>query len=665
MLQQPGFVAEILDPGVAVENHLYHDVRVRLRFGSPTEWENAGLGLGLLLSPYDAELDRDKELCLVTVLPTPGGFPDAPGEQLATDSIFTLRFSEPMDPASVTAFDSLTLTRVSEQPTSEQYVVGTVGLSLDLSEFRFVPDLPLAHEAGQAESYFLTLAEEQQGPTDLAGNALTQTLPQLEFQLDAEAASVRNGGRVSLFNSADEDPPFGDQLGPLPEWNGQHLFDLTRGLIRPRPVVHYQATCDAQTPIVSLMVPFARGVQTPLSRLGSKMQSVWRYADVGFSLTTFENMNVDVEGLYWAPASGSAIADHYPQFEMRLGHSLRLPDELPGQGLLPLYPNSGLIPEFDQNPLIGPRSAPRIVHPKQLGYTVNPDESFSSDSGTQLMPWPLNRDLPVRDYRYFTWRDTAIYQRAAPQGRGVDLGILVDRIGIGTRDMMVVNRVTTIGLPLLMEFRCYPDDSALGLNPFSIFLASTTSPRPNFRVFSTGGRNQSGQIVRIDPDTESVANGGFNPNSNPPGAKTTNRDNSVYAGAMDLVVRVSRSISIWFEAGGLAAPRFRPPVVEPLPQDQASGTSVQLAFRGALAVEPAAARENALSLDLYGEHYEDPSVSRSDPNLNMSLQHEGEWFEDISAIDGAPYYQVRVTFLSNAESGVTPELSALAIAWQE
>jgi hypothetical protein len=133
---------------------------------------------------------------------------------------------------------------------------------------------------------------------------------------------------------------------------------------------------------------------------------------------------------------------------------------------------------------------------------------------------------------------------------------------------------------------------------------------------------------------------------------------------MDLITRVSRTISLWFEAGGSPSPRYRPAVFEPAPADQPQGTSIRLAFRGAHVAEPASVREDAGSLDLYGEHYEDPAVSRSFPNLEMQMVGGGTWFQGIEAIEGAPYYQVRVTFIGNAESGLFSELSALAIAWE-
>ena len=665
VLQQAGIYAEVIDAASGDDATLYEDVRVRLLFGTPDEWVDSALGVAQFLSTFDPLEDEGKEACFLSVLPSSSGYPEAPLEGLATDSVISLRFSEPMDPDSITAFDSLTVTRISEPLKSTDFVVGRVALTLDLAEFGFSPDLPLAHQNGQSETYYLNLSPGDDGPTDLAGNPVAAAMPQLSFSIDADQASQRNSGRVSRFSSADEDPPFGDQGGPMPEWTGQHLYDLTRGIIRPRPVIRYQGIADVRSPIVSLLTPFAPGVQTPLSRLGSKLQTVWRYADFGFALTAYTNANIDIEGLNWSSGGGQVVADFYPEFEIRLSHSFYLPDEfVNGQTFLPQFPQSGLKRNFDDNQLSASDDPQRIVHPKHLGYTLNPDDSYSAGGGTILVPWPMNRDLPVSEHRYFTWRDTGLVNRAAPQGGGVDLRQLVNQFGIGVAGLMAANEVSTIGLGLLLEFRCYPDDAAVGLNPFKVRLGTLASPQPNFRAYSTGGLNQTGVVVRIDPDTETVANGGYNPRSNPPGAKTNAVDNTFYEGAIDVVTRVSRSVSIWFEAEGTSSPRYRPAVVEPLPNAQPIGTEVSLSFRGATVAEPAAVRENAIALDLYGDHHELPEEDRWHPNPEMILFEDGQWFDDIQAIDGAPYYQVRVTFLANTESALVAELSALAVAWE-
>jgi len=37
----------------------------------------------------------------------------------------------------------------------------------------------------------------------------------------------------------------------------------------------------------------------------------------------------------------------------------------------------------------------------------------------------------------------------------------------------------------------------------------------------------------------------------------------------------------------------------------------------------------------------------------------------VADIDGARYIQVRMSFVSNPSTGLTPEVAALGLAWQE
>src|SRR5262249_33846614 len=139
------------------------------------------------------------------------------------------------------------------------------------------------------------------------------------------------------------------------------------------------------------------------------------------------------------------------------------------------------------------------------------------------------------------------------------------------------NQAPSVALPLLMEFRCYPDTSALGLNALDINAANPAPvSRPNFRAYSTGGDNSSDQVVQDNPDLEGQAHGGFNPTSVPPGGATPGVDNTVYLGEMDLVLRISRMHSIWLDTQ-MTAPSYDPPVVEPSSANQPLGTSIDLA----------------------------------------------------------------------------------------
>src|SRR4029453_8290225 len=124
----------------------------------------------------------------------------------------------------------------------------------------------LAHTAGVEDPYHVRVS----AVTDLAGNPLANQLPAINFTLDQNATEVRNGGTVMRFNAIDEVEPVG-----LDDLRGQFFIDPVRGFIRPRPVAYTQYPADRLNPVPSIQVPFARGVQTPLVPLGSRLHAVW------------------------------------------------------------------------------------------------------------------------------------------------------------------------------------------------------------------------------------------------------------------------------------------------------------------------------------------------------------------------------------------------------
>jgi hypothetical protein len=710
ILTQTGIFAEVLTSPAPVEEGLITNLRVRLLLyptywdspggGGPGQWANTGAGPSLFLSAFDSVTDAEQVECFVRVFPDPAGYPQDPSAGIQTSTTFSLRFSEPMDPLSLTAFDSLTLTRVlppgPEDPPlgTDQFVVGSLSQSLNLLEFFFNSDLPLAHEAGEQEPYWFTLATQPFEPTDLAGNGVLEPPPPARFTIDANASPEHNGGRVIRFRSVDEEPPLGSpEEGPIPEWNGQHQFDLMRQLIQPRPVVHWLGLADRSNPVPALMTKFGPGVQTPLSSLGSRMHTVWRYVDFGMSLTDFSQHNIDLEGMYWSPANGQVLGDQYTEFQITLAHSAWAPDEyVDPASNLPKWGQSGLHFVFKKN-VADPENDPAfVIHEKFRGYQLNPGDLFVAQSGTKLVPWPVNRGVSPEDWRTYTWRNTDLRVRAGEGSGGVPPW--VEYLATGSpkpsNQYYGAKFVRTIGLPLLMDFSCYPDEGAVGQNPFDISLASNTAPTPYFRAFSTGGINKNGKPKRVDPDLETKANGGFNPGSTPPGDKTPERDNSYYVGAADFVVRVSRTHSIWFAAGDpltgapFPSPAYRDPLFEPPAQDQPPGTAVKLAYRGMTSFDPPddacdgspnyEALEDARAFDSYGDHYDDKCPAPgTQPNHGPFLENKGitflagndEWRDEIDLIDGAPYYQVRITFESDIFSGLVPTLSALAINWTD
>ena len=618
-------------------------VRVRVVAGPPLS-----TGPGLLESVYRPFDDAGHEACFVRFTPPPSAPPDA---GIPTDAQIALRFSEPMDPTTVSGLETFTITTVPAPSTPREHVCGAAIPNVALDEFRFSPQLPLDHATGTSETYYVNLLAGPEGPTDLAGNPLRDALPRVPFHLDPAAPARSTGSYVLGFESVDED---GDGR---PEIRGQFLYDLAQGAILPRPVTRFSAVADRTQAVPGRMPPLPGGVNTPLSPFGSRLHALWRYCDVGMGLLDESFTNVDVEGLSWSPVGGAVVADHYDRFEISLAHADFLPDEVVDPtSLLPVYPNSGLVTVFAENQLDAATDPLRVVHPRQLGYTVNPADRFVATTGTTMLPWPLNRNLPPDQFAYYTWRDTAIQARGAPNGVGAELAIVVDTAGSGTAgDPYAPGQVPTIGLPLLMEFKCFPDGAALGLNALDANIAINSSSRPNFRAFSTGGINSSGVPIFRDPDLQTTAQGGFNPSSNPPGLPTLPVDNVFHIGQMDLVVRVSRVHSVWIDTR-LSNASFAPPIVEPSPQDQPPGTHVELAFRGATTAI-ALVQRDASSLDAYG----DSSV----PGAVAYWNGDPTWKSSLPQLNGARWVQVRATFVSNAATGLEPRMTALGLAFAE
>jgi hypothetical protein len=340
------------------------------------------------------------------------------------------------------------------------------------------------------------------------------------------------------------------------------------------------------------------------------------------------------------------------------------------------YPESGLADIYAANLLDPNRDPQRTVHQRQRGYTLNPADGSTTPSGMSIFPYPLNRDIAPSLYSYYTWRDTGLETRAGPNGEGADpsvLQFLDEGAPVYSRD-----EVRSVALPLLMEFRCYPDGTALGANRFDVALAVTLSTTPAFRAFSAGGIAEGGQVVYVDPDLQIQANGGFDPSSLPnPGAETPGKDDAFYFGAVDFVTRVSRSYSVWYEAVDPAGEPFlgaqyHDVIVGPGPEAQPIGTELQLAFRGALAIDPGSvgdeARTDAMTFDAYGDHYASDVEIMDSGNANTGihfLDADDSWHDDIRELNGARYYQVRVTFLSNPATGSRPVLSGLGVSWSD
>lgn len=642
------------------------NVPVRVVFGDPTTLFPV---IGQFRTTWDLSSGALPE-CFFRFSP-PAGSP--PNIDVAVDAGVVLSFSEPMDPATITPLETFRL-EYDNNPAGGNplydAVVGVVAQSADLVTYTLDPAQPLRHQQA-GESYTFKLG----AVTDLAGNTLETVLPPVGFTLNPNQPLVDSISASLNFASPNED---GDPLDYPEVRGGQISFDLSKGLVRPRSVNRFSAPADETNITVARMIPINQKIQTPLSNLGSRMMSVWRPDDFGFSLLDENDHNLDLEAIYWEPFGGTVQIDIFPEFQISVSHSINLPDEHVDGNLLPEFPKSGLANKFDNNVPDGESMV--VVAPRTGGYLVHPLDIIPGQAGKVLVPWPMNQDISVSEYQYWTYRDTSkVFTKGGQNGNGVDTKRVQTLSGQGFNKFWDKGKVPSIGLPLLMDFRTYSNSVSSGQNGFRIAIAINSSANPYFRTFSTGGVI-NGVPTTIDPDQEASGGGGINPNNS---KKTPSQDNTFYYGQADFVVRVSRTHTIWFDMQGIGASTFADPFVGPATKNQPSNTSVVLAFRGAsdITSPTPGTWTNALNFDPYGESYDErqhcwladgtPGCDGGIvPNANYGAKRvftptyfpDDSWYDSPSDVNGARFIQARVTMISDPETGLSPVLSGLGFS---
>lgn len=632
-----------------------HGLRLLARSGSRNFVASQLLGRSLFLTSFGTA--PVPSTCWMSFTPDPR---QPPGGEVSSTASISVRFSEPMDPDTFAVLDTFRLIRGNAvgggPPPGTDLVIASLSLTPGLQEFRLTPRLPLNNQ--DVNEYTLEVLGGVLGLRDLSGAPLSGTFGRASFDLDPDEPPIRTGAITLRFGDDDEIPPL-----DLPDLRGQ--ASRQDGRLRPRQMAFGTAYCDRSTPLVNLMGGFGLGVVTPLSAYGSKLQALWRYCDFNWRVRDESFHNIDVVGMSWAPVGGQVRSDFFAEFEMRLAHSRFLPDETPSANQAPLYPLSGIGGRgmaFADNVLEDPRGRQKIVHPRGLGYRVSPSDLSVGPSGTAFLPFPINRGAgPVETY---TWRDTAVLARGGDNSPGIPLNIEVGPpLNLTQGPVGSIARtgdVPSYALPLLWEVRCYPSAGALGLNPLDILLPVPGPPGgpggfslPNFRAYSTGGFDTNGSTVSKNPDLEFFPTGGFNPRSNPPGQPTgLVADNSFYVGRLDYVTRLSRMHTAWIDTGA-GDPSFADPVTEPRTQPQ--GTRIVLEFRGAddFSVDAEDAPFNAELLDPYGNF-----------RVGEVFFHgDGQWTDDLQSLSGSRFLQIRFTFVSDMDTGFSPSLDSLGIAF--
>jgi hypothetical protein len=604
--------------------------------------------------------------CFVEVL---GARSPEPGAPIPSEARFRLRFSEPMDPDSLDALETFMLHDGSGANATGTVVSG-VSAGPDGASFDLVPLVPLAHASGEAERYVLELASAARQATDLAGNELRDELAPIAFTLDPEAEASASGGLVLRFDRADEyrqelpprvvpaplrtpdgtvegehapDTRPGALLSEGPDYRGAFTLDLARGLMRPRPVGRQSWPIEGSSGATTSMLALPFGVREPLVALGSRLQTLWRHADVGWSVIDESRYDLDVTGLAWAPFQGAVLSDFIELFEVRLAHSLRLPDEMAAASGLLDAPS-----RFGDNAL--EPGGTRAVSLRERGYRIDPTDRFRASSGTVLLPFPFEHGLAP-----FTWRDTSIQTLGGAGGRGIPLAIEATA-SLPAGSVARAGEVPSFGLPLLIELFTFPSAGTLGNNLLQMAVPAVAAPAvpPKLRVHSTGGVDLTGRSVPVDPEQAFVPSGGYSTSSVPQGQPTPSADSLFTFGQLDTVTRIARVHTIWFDSAS-AAPDYAAFELLPRPELQPAGTALRVEFRGAHGFAHTDGAElDARRIDPYGEL-----------DTGHVLYPEGRraWSGDLDALDGLRYFQVRFTFENDVDGAVSPVLDSFGVAF--
>jgi hypothetical protein len=329
------------------------------------------------------------------------------------------------------------------------------------------------------------------------------------------------------------------------------------------------------------------GISEPHTADGSRLQMTYREDDLGLSHIEPIHFEIDVEQMHWCPfvpRTPSRITyDVFDRYTLTLGTSEKRPDKRPVV-LPPAGPNppecgvdsaslaSGLSTSFEGNYLDGAARAEVITDEI---YTINPNNAFLSATNETFISYPkFNKTYTWRDRRYVGWDEGTQQPTGLGGAQNPDNPSTPDRTkditspffpefepdqdGYNAKqpddfDGSVKEDHHPYALPLLCDFRVYPDDTSNGKvngdNLFQLALVGPIPPNnpngfynpgyPWFRVHSTGGRDLQNVIQQVDPLNVRVATGGWIDNSflgrfqAPPG------DDHLYWAQVDFVRRTS------------------------------------------------------------------------------------------------------------------------------
>ena len=337
---------------------------------------------------------------------------------------------------------------------------------------------------------------------------------------------------------------------------------------------------------------FGAGIQNPLNPYGCRLQTLWREIDLSLSRLDPADFNLDVEQMWWAPFTNSAITyDQLDRTSLYLGHAEWRPEPCVGSfSSLAELPSSGLISNFQDN----------YVHNKLIGSGARSDQPppFEAYVEKPLVidqvlavyeTHGVNRFLPLPTFQkpYFVYRDETVISQGANSREASDqpnsnqnipaylispflggFGRYVTADATGNlsfnqgfwynfnnyrpdparrtqAEAFTDGLVGTIALPLLADFWTYCDDPdlpqgngflATGFNGWQIALTVRSGPQPNFRNFSSGFAGTSTRrSICVSPGSAAwtTGTGGYTP----AGGSVPGQDNSLYWTMVDFLKR--------------------------------------------------------------------------------------------------------------------------------
>lgn len=648
--------------------------------------------------------DSALQLCYVSFQPPPMVTPGSPSTiELDPYTTATVKFDEPIDRETVRTFDSFVLSFFDYDSTVQSVdqwfgdqagydqegtmggdiLFGPVEVSADSRSFSVAPAAGISDPFAAPADWWLNIGVRDGlgGVLDLAGNPLDSTgfvagnssqdiVLTCANPTSAKYFSMRADGTDEVLKRGVNGPRTPDGS---PEYAGQYALDPNApGVLHSRALQRYSRVADPNNQYIGLRTAFGQGIMTPLTPAGAVLMTLYRDIDLGFGLGNTNEYNLDIESLNWSPFAGQIYDFVFNRYSLALAHSNRYPDETinPTSGY-PAYKESGLRrdSEFDNNILGFAEGLKDEVFVFDTGattatqYIITPLKAFQASTGSSMYPWP---DFDTT----YTWRDTSFPRTLVGGDSGSGAPPAITGVTSGGV-LYAAGDVPSVASPLLMRFRCYPQANEYGANGFQVQIMVNSSALPAFRVFSAGGLAQGGwdQVTPDDPNSRgTVPTGGYNTTTL---QKTSSFGPEVYWGQVDFVVKVSRIWTHFFSLGGVIAPGgVSAEVFEPSWMIDPTGTSeprVVVEYRGADSVTDSSVDvPGPLKTALVFDPYADYSPDLPDEGANTgSVGILTEWTEELTDLidNTSQYFQVRMTFIANADQDVEAYMDAFGFAW--